>query len=144
MLPRRKYYEKFPRSPYLQERASVISGSHASSCFAMNKAVRILGIDPGLQCVGFGVIDSLANDLTYVASGTITTTHLPRDDLPARLQVTFGSIAEVSTALPPCRIWRLSIVFVNMNPRQSQFSHCWDKREGQCLAALVHQSFASC
>ena len=24
MLPRPKYYEKFPRSPYLQERASVI------------------------------------------------------------------------------------------------------------------------
>ena len=31
--------------------------------------VRILGIDPGLQCTGFGVIDSQGSQLHYVASG---------------------------------------------------------------------------
>ena len=61
----------------------------------MTELVRILGIDPGLQCVGFGVIDSTGSQLSYVASGTITTTHLPRDDLPARLNVIFNGIAQV-------------------------------------------------
>ncbi len=50
----------------------------------MSETVRILGIDPGLQCVGFGVVDMTGHQLLYVASGTITTTHLPREDLPAR------------------------------------------------------------
>ena len=59
--------------------------------------VRILGIDPGLQCTGFGVIDSQGSQLHYVASGTITTTHLPRGDLPARLKVIFEGIGAVAT-----------------------------------------------
>ena len=49
--------------------------------------MRILGIDPGLQITGFGVIDREGSQLHYVASGTITTTHLDRGDLPARLKV---------------------------------------------------------
>ena len=49
--------------------------------------MRILGIDPGLQTTGFGVIDVAGQALTYVASGTITTTHLDRGNLPARLKV---------------------------------------------------------
>ena len=35
------------------------------------KPVRILGIDPGLQTTGFGVVDATGHTLTYVASGTI-------------------------------------------------------------------------
>ena len=102
----------------------------------MSKAVRILGIDPGLQCVGFGVIDCLASDLSYVASGTITTTHLPRDDLPARLQVIFNGIAEVSQRYHPEES-AVEIVFVNMNP---QASLLLGQARGACLTALVHQS----
>ncbi|MET0519097.1 MAG: crossover junction endodeoxyribonuclease RuvC, partial [Burkholderiaceae bacterium] len=36
--------------------------------------MRILGIDPGLQTTGFGVIDAEGSRLAYVASGTIKTT----------------------------------------------------------------------
>lgn len=45
--------------------------------------VRIIGIDPGLRRCGWGVIDTLGNRLSFVASGTIT----PRvdDDLARRL-----------------------------------------------------------
>ncbi|RZL08909.1 MAG: crossover junction endodeoxyribonuclease RuvC, partial [Rubrivivax sp.] len=32
--------------------------------------MRILGIDPGLQCTGFGVIEVDGPRLSYVASGT--------------------------------------------------------------------------
>ena len=46
--------------------------------------MRILGIDPGLQIAGFGVVDVDGSQLNYVASGTIKTTHLARSDLPAR------------------------------------------------------------
>ena len=36
--------------------------------------MRILGIDPGLQTTGFGVVDVDGHRLRYVASGTIRTT----------------------------------------------------------------------
>ncbi len=48
--------------------------------------MRILGIDPGLQTTGFGVVDVDGHQLTYVASGTIRTTQLAVGDLPARLK----------------------------------------------------------
>jgi crossover junction endodeoxyribonuclease RuvC len=101
----------------------------------MTEAVRILGIDPGLQCVGFGVIDSTASDLNYVASGTITTTHLPRDDLPARLNVIFNGIAQVVQRYGPQES-AVEIVFVNMNP---QASLLLGQARGACLTALVQQ-----
>ena len=47
--------------------------------------MRILGIDPGLQTTGFGVIDVQGHALSYVASGTIRTTQLALGDLPGRL-----------------------------------------------------------
>ena len=37
-------------------------------------SIRILGIDPGLQTTGFGVIDITGSRLQYVASGVIETT----------------------------------------------------------------------
>ena len=36
--------------------------------------MRILGIDPGLQTTGFGIIERDGQQLRYVASGTICTT----------------------------------------------------------------------
>ncbi len=100
----------------------------------MSSTVRILGIDPGLQCVGFGVIDSTASTLHYVASGTITTTHLPRDDLPARLAVIFKGIGEVVERYSPQEAV-VEIVFVNMNP---QASLLLGQARGACLTSLVH------
>ena len=57
--------------------------------------MRILGIDPGLQCTGFGVVDTEGADLHYVASGTIQTS--PKDGalLPERLKILFDGISEV-------------------------------------------------
>ena len=40
--------------------------------------MRILGIDPGLQRTGFGIIDADGHRLAYVASGTISTLEAPR------------------------------------------------------------------
>src|SRR5438105_511643 len=100
--------------------------------------MRILGIDPGLQTTGFGVVDVAGHDLSYVASGTITTTHLDRGDLPARLKVLFDGIAEVrSRYQPDCSA--VEIVFVNVNP---QATLLLGQARGACVTALVSCNLA--
>ena len=54
--------------------------------------MRLLGIDPGLQTTGFGIIDVDGSNLSYVASGTIKTTHLDLGQLPARIKILFDGI----------------------------------------------------
>jgi crossover junction endodeoxyribonuclease RuvC len=95
--------------------------------------VRILGIDPGLQTTGFGVIDVDGPALAYVASGTITTTHLPRGDLPARLKVLFDGIAQVRARYQPDAA-AVEIVFVNTNPQSTLLL---GQARGACVTALV-------
>jgi len=77
--------------------------------------MKVLGIDPGLQTTGFGVVECSGAKLIYVASGTISTTHLPRADLAARIGVLFEGISEVSQRYCPDAA-ALEIVFVNVNP----------------------------
>ena len=95
--------------------------------------MRILGIDPGLQITGFGVIDVAGQALSYVASGTIKTTHLDRGDLPARLKVLFDGIREITARYSPdCSACEL--VFVNVNP---QATLLLGQARGACVTALV-------
>lgn len=95
--------------------------------------MRILGIDPGLQTTGFGVVDLSGSALAYVASGTITTTHLPLGDLPARLKVLFDGIREVVARYQPDTA-SVEIVFVNVNP---QATLLLGQARGACITALV-------
>ncbi len=95
--------------------------------------MRILGIDPGLQITGFGVIDVDGNALRYVASGTIKTTHLERSNLPARLKVLFDGIREVVQRYEPDAS-SVEIVFVNVNP---QGTLLLGQARGACITALV-------
>ena len=95
--------------------------------------MRILGIDPGLQTTGFGVIDVDGPRLGYVASGTIRTTHLPRGDLPARLKTLFEGIAEVQGRYQP-EASAVEIVFVNTNPQSTLLL---GQARGACVTALV-------
>ena len=97
------------------------------------KTLRILGIDPGLQTTGFGVVDATGHTLAYVASGTITTTHLDRGNLPARLKVLFDGIAEVTERYRP-DVAAVEIVFVNINP---QATLLLGQARGACVTALV-------
>jgi crossover junction endodeoxyribonuclease RuvC len=100
--------------------------------------VRILGIDPGLQTTGFGVIDVEGHSLTYVASGTITTTHIERGDLPARLKVLYDGIGEVKARYEP-DVASVEIVFVNVNP---QATLLLGQARGACVTALVSCNLA--
>ena len=95
--------------------------------------MRILGIDPGLQTTGFGVVDVDGHALAYVASGTITTGHVPRGNLPARLKVLFDGIAEVRKRYQPDAA-AVEIVFVNMNPQSTLLL---GQARGACVTALV-------
>ena len=95
--------------------------------------MRILGIDPGLQTTGFGVIDVQGSALHYVASGTIGTTHLPRGELPARLKVLFDGVREVVSTYAPS-VAAVEIVFVNVNPQSTLLL---GQARGACVTALV-------
>ena len=95
--------------------------------------MRILGIDPGLRTTGFGVVDVAGSDLTYVASGTISTTHLDKGQLPARLKVLFDGMREVHERYrPDCA--SIEIVFVNVNPQSTLLL---GQARGACITALV-------
>ncbi len=98
--------------------------------------MRILGIDPGLQRTGFGVIDVDGARLSYVASGTISTMEAPRGDLPGRLKLIFNGVAEVIQRYEP-QAACAEIVFVNVNPQSTLLL---GQARGAALAALVSAS----
>ena len=95
--------------------------------------MRILGIDPGLQITGFGVVDVDGQQLRYVASGTIKTTHLETADLPGRLKVLYDGIREVHERYQPDTS-SVEIIFVNVNP---QGTLMLGQARGACITALV-------
>jgi len=95
--------------------------------------MRILGIDPGLQATGFGVVDVDGAQLHYVASGTIRTRPGDGALLPQRLRVIFEGIGEVVQRYQPT-VAACEIVFVNVNP---QATLLLGQARGCCLTALV-------
>ena len=98
----------------------------------------VLGIDPGLQTTGFGLVQFDGGKLHYVASGTIKTPHLSRSDLPARLKVLIEGIHElVDRYQPDCAA--IEIIFVNVNP---QATLLLGQARGACLTALVTKNLS--
>ncbi len=100
--------------------------------------MRILGIDPGLQRTGFGVIDVDGPQLRYVASGTIATAEAPRGDLPARLKIIASGVREVVATYRPDAA-AVEIVFVNVNPQSTLLL---GQARGAALTALVMADLA--
>lgn len=96
--------------------------------------MRILGIDPGLQTTGFGVVDVDGSRLSYVGSGTIKTTHLALGDLPGRLKVLFDGICEITERYQPDAA-TIEIIFVNVNPQSTLLL---GQARGAALTALVN------
>jgi len=95
--------------------------------------MRILGIDPGLQTTGFGVVDVDGARLSYVGSGTIKTTHLALGDLPGRLKVIFDGICEITERYQPDTA-TIEIIFVNVNPQSTLLL---GQARGASITALV-------
>jgi crossover junction endodeoxyribonuclease RuvC len=74
--------------------------------------IRVLGIDPGSQRTGFGVLDVTGSRLRYVASGVIRTSQA---DFAARLCEIFRCMQTVVAQYQPQQI-AIEKVFVNRNP----------------------------
>ena len=80
------------------------------------RAIRIIGIDPGLRRTGWGIVESDGVRLVYVASGVITP---PKDDdLAHRLSALFDSVTSVIQSFSPSEA-AVEETFVNENPRST-------------------------
>ena len=69
--------------------------------------MRILGIDPGIATVGFGVVDSTKNKQTLVRCGVIKTP--AGTSLSSRLNQIYDDLNELITAFSPDSIISSSI-----------------------------------
>jgi crossover junction endodeoxyribonuclease RuvC len=77
--------------------------------------LRILGIDPGLNRTGYGVIDVAGSDLRCVDAGII---RVPGGDLYQRLGTILQALSDVIRATQP-HVATVEKVFVNVNPQST-------------------------
>ena len=61
--------------------------------------MRILGIDPGIGTVGFGVVDAEKSKNTYIACGVISTP--PNSPLSPRLDMIYNDLNELIVTFAP-------------------------------------------
>jgi crossover junction endodeoxyribonuclease RuvC len=76
-------------------------------------ALRLIGLDPGLRCTGWGVVDSVGSRLVYVADGVVTSD--PARPLAERLAQLYDGLAEILERWAPDEA-AVEETFVNMNP----------------------------
>ena len=78
--------------------------------------MRLLGLDPGLQRTGWGVIEAENNHLTYVASGVIRVS--PKQELAKRLSIIFDELSALIKEYQPAEA-AVEETFVNKNPHST-------------------------
>jgi crossover junction endodeoxyribonuclease RuvC len=93
----------------------------------------ILGIDPGSQKTGFGIISHQDGKSEYVTSGII---RLPRLELPERLKIIFDSVTEILEQHCP---QQLAIEEVFM-ARDAKAAIKLGQARGAAIVACVNQS----
>ena len=76
-------------------------------------AIRVLGLDPGLQHTGWGIVDVDGNRLSHVAHGTVSTTSSLA--LAERLVELHDGVAQVIADFNPDEA-AVEETFVNKNP----------------------------
>ncbi len=75
--------------------------------------MRVLGIDPGLQKTGWGIINTSGNVLQFVASGLIRTN--PKNEMATRLASLYHGLMSVIDEWQPDTS-AIEETFVNKNP----------------------------
>ncbi|MDM3870078.1 crossover junction endodeoxyribonuclease RuvC [Porticoccus sp. W117] len=75
---------------------------------------RILGIDPGSQRTGFGVIDVAGSRESYVTSGIIKLP--PQASLPEKLKIIYAGVSEIIAETSP-DLMAVEEVFFAKDPR---------------------------
>ena len=76
---------------------------------------RIIGIDPGLNRTGYGIIEVCGGSMRWVDSGVI---RVPAGELPERLETILRELALVITRTAPDEA-SVEKVFVNVNPKST-------------------------
>lgn len=77
--------------------------------------LRILGIDPGLNRTGYGIVEISGSQLRYVDAGVI---RVPAGELHQRLGTILAALGEVIRATRP-HVATIEKVFVNVNPQST-------------------------
>jgi crossover junction endodeoxyribonuclease RuvC len=95
-------------------------------------AVRILGLDPGSQVTGFGVIDWIEGDARYVASGAIRTSGAA---FPPRLRQIFEGVQALMREYAPREV-AIERVYMHRNPDSAL-------KLGQARGAALCAAFAT-
>ena len=75
--------------------------------------VKIIGLDPGLQRTGWGIIASVGNSLSYIDHGVIETN--PKTSIADRLNTLYQGIHKVLQKFEPQEA-AVEETFVNKNP----------------------------
>lgn len=73
--------------------------------------VRILGIDPGSQITGYGIVDVEGNRCVYVSSGCV---RVSGKQLPERLKMIFEGVTQIITQFQPQEM-AIENVFMHRN-----------------------------
>ncbi len=79
-------------------------------------AIRIIGVDPGLRNMGWGIVEALGSRLAYVASGILHSN--PRMPLAARLRELHEGLAFVISEYAPIEA-AVEETFVNRDPQSA-------------------------
>ena len=99
----------------------------------MQPPVTILGIDPGSQITGVGVIQSQGNEYRHIYSESLK---LPKGELPLRLEKLFTGLQNVISQTKP-QVVSIERVFLAKNPQSALvLGHA---RGAAMLAAVVNQ-----
>ena len=61
--------------------------------------MRILGIDPGLACTGFGVVEVIDNQMKFIDYGAVKTK--PKESLNVRLNTIFQDLRFIIDQFKP-------------------------------------------
>lgn len=75
--------------------------------------IRIIGIDPGLNHTGFGVIETRAKSFHLITAGCI---HVPKGSLGERLRFIYEKLAGIIEETQPTHA-ACEIIFLNTNPK---------------------------
>jgi crossover junction endodeoxyribonuclease RuvC len=94
------------------------------------RSLRILGVDPGLQVTGFGIVETTGNRLQYLASGCV---HSGRGELAARLKTILEGLQQVIADNRPHEV-AIEKVFVNVN---AQSTLALGQARGTAICAAV-------
>jgi crossover junction endodeoxyribonuclease RuvC len=78
--------------------------------------MRIVGLDPGLEHTGYGVIEVHGNAYTFVAAGRVNSN--PKEAMPQRLAVLAAGVGAVLNEYKP-QAAAVEEVFVNKNMQSS-------------------------